>query len=384
MKKYMMCAAALSLCVCLCAQDLTARRLADNAVAKENPYKAIDYLKKEIPSLAAQNEKRSAYAFLASIQETTAQYDAARDSYVAAAAIAGSDAEGMPKKSSERLVMDAVRCALSAGDWENADSFLNSSVRGSKNAEIQALIKLYEQWSALCRAETTQDTLEPVAMLKAYLELPSLKSVKPSILLTLWYLSGDAKYAAVLKSEFPGSAETGIVTGKVQIYPAPFWYFLPRKTDVQERTNADGIVVERVRTVSKEEVGVAETISTSAEGGSGSAGESAAKTAAAASAGNADNAATRGAKASGAASATSAPAAQDHEKPKKQQLGLFRDKTNAQNFVDKLKALRFNAYMQEEVRDSGTTYYLVVVDENAAGTMADSLRSAGFECYPLF
>ena len=27
---------------------------------------------------------------------------------------------------------------------------------------------------------------------------------------------------------------------------------------------------------------------------------------------------------------------------------------------------------------------IVVVDENEAGTKADELRSAGFECYPLF
>ena len=74
-----------------------------------------------------------------------ALYDEAKNSYAAAAGIAAGDAAGMPKKSSEMLVIDAVRCALSAGDGDVALQFLNSAVRNSKDESIQAQIKLYEQ-----------------------------------------------------------------------------------------------------------------------------------------------------------------------------------------------------------------------------------------------
>lgn len=211
------------------AQSMTAKQLAENAVSKANPDEAIKYLKAEVEKLEPGAEKRSTYAFLGSIQEAMALFEDAQKSYVSAVAIAAGDAEGMSKKSSEQLVIDAVRCALSAGEWESAASFLNSAVRNSKSSEILAKIKLYEQWCALCRAESYEQAIEPLAMLKAYLELPSMNSVKPNILLTLWYITGETVYSDMLTKEFPKSAEASIVTGKVQIYPAPFWYFVPKK-----------------------------------------------------------------------------------------------------------------------------------------------------------
>lgn len=345
-------------------QELTAKKLADEAVAKKSPEKALAYISAEINKITVPSEKRAAYTFLGSLQESMSKYADAQKSYATAAGIAGGNADGMPKKSSERLVVDAIRCALSAGDYENAENYLNSAVRNSKNPEIQAYIKLYEQWSSLCKAETVSDTIEPIAMLKAYLEIPSLSAIKPSVLLTLWYFTGDSKYSVSLNSEFPKSSEAGIVNGRIQIYPAPFWYFTPRKSNVSvvpvesvpetASVSAD-IQIEKVKTVGKEEISSAETKKTQE------------KTAV-------------------------PPVSSDQietsettsEKPSKQQLGLFRDKNNAQNFVNRLKDKGFTAYINEETRSSGTIYYSVLVNENKDGSMGEILKSAGFECYPIF
>ncbi len=345
-------------------QELTAKKLADEAVAKKSPEKALAYISAEINKITVPSEKRAAYTFLGSLQESMSKYADAQKSYATAAGIAGGNADGMPKKSSERLVVDAIRCALSAGDYENAENYLNSAVRNSKNPEIQAYIKLYEQWSSLCKAETVSDTIEPIAMLKAYLEIPSLSAIKPSVLLTLWYFTGDSKYSVSLNSEFPKSSEAGIVNGRIQIYPAPFWYFTPRKNNVSivpvesvsetASVSAD-IQIEKVKTVGKEEISSAETKKTQE------------KTAV-------------------------PPVSSDQietsettsEKPSKQQLGLFRDKNNAQNFVNRLKDKGFTAYINEETRSSGTIYYSVLVNENKDGSMGEILKSAGFECYPIF
>jgi cell division septation protein DedD len=67
----------------------------------------------------------------------------------------------------------------------------------------------------------------------------------------------------------------------------------------------------------------------------------------------------------------------------RQQLGLFRNQKNAEDLVKSAKAKGFKAYSYSEVRPSGTTYYIVVVDENAEGTMGKQLRNAGFDCYPV-
>lgn len=345
-------------------QELTAKKLADEAVAKKSPEKALAYISAEINKITVPSEKRAAYTFLGSLQESMSKYADAQKSYATAAGIAGGNADGMPKKSSERLVVDAIRCALSAGDYENAENYLNSAVRNSKNPEIQAYIKLYEQWSSLCKAETVSDTIEPIAMLKAYLEIPSLSAIKPSVLLTLWYFTGDSKYSVSLNSEFPKSSEAGIVNGRIQIYPAPFWYFTPRKNNVsvvpvesipETKSVSADIQIEKVKTVGKEEISSAETKKTQE------------KTAV-------------------------PPVSSDQietsettsEKPSKQQLGLFRDKNNAQNFVNRLKDKGFTAYINEETRSSGTIYYSVLVNENKDGSMGEILKSAGFECYPIF
>lgn len=367
MKKLVLTALILNLFACIFAQQTTAKQISDSAVSKGSPQEAVQYLKEQVSKVSDPTEKRAVYAFLASVQESLALYTDAQNSYATAAGIAGGNAQGMPKKSSEQLVIDAIRCALSAGEYENAENYLNTAVRSSKSPEIQAKIKLYEQWASLCRAENASDLIEPAAMLKAYLELPSLESIQPSILLTLWYVTGEQDYAERLKKQYPSSAETGIVTGKVQIYPAPFWYFTPRKHIAAIQSVPE---VQDAPAASVKESGPAKISEQTAKVSAATAKESALSALPAPSAEQ-----TR-------STASKVPAS--IEKAKKQQLGLFREKANAQNFVNKLKEKNFNGYIQEETRASGTVYYIVVVDENEAGTKADELRSAGFECYPLF
>lgn len=317
------------------AQELTAKKITETAVAKENPQEAAEYIKSQLAAVSVPAEKRALYAFLGSLFESMALYDEAKNSYAAAAGIAAGDAAGMPKKSSEMLVIDAVRCALSAGDGDVALQFLNSAVRNSKDESIQAQIKLYEQWAALCNAENADDIAEPVSMLKAYADIPSMKSVNPSVLLTLWYVTGEADFGNRLVKKYPESAEAGIVTGKVQVMPSPFWYFVPRRKISLTQPSA-------------EEKNVSAT-----ENGDGTQGDAAVK-------------------------------ADFSENPVKQQLGLFRDKSNAEEFVRRLNEKNFKGYIQEETRSSGTTYYIVLVDENEDGSMGLKLKSAGFECYPVF
>ena len=291
----------------------TARKIAEEAARKDTLEQSVIYLKKNVPALQNLAEKRSGYAFLA---------------------IAAGDAEGMQKKSSEQLVLDAVRCALSAGDWATAQNYLNSAVRNSSDSEIIAFIKLYEQWSILCQAKTSAELTEPVAILKTYSSLPSMKSVQPQVLLTLWHITGEETYSAQLKKSFPKSLESAIVKGEIQTLPAPFWYFVPRKTDsVPEIASVQSSETENQ---SKNEN------SEKSENDS------------------------------------------KNEKILRQQLGLFKDKANAEGLVLKLKEKGFSPHITEEIRPSGTKYYLVVVDENKAGSIGDELRNAGFECYPIF
>ena len=324
----------------------TALSLARESAKKDTVDQSIAFLKKQIPSLQAPADKRSAWAFLGSVQEQKGLYQDALNSYASAAAIAAGDAEGMPKKTSEQLVIDAVRCALSFGDYNSAQTYLNSPVRSSKNNQIIAYVKLYEQWCVLCRSTKISDTTESVAMLKTYSTLESMKPVWPQILLTLWHITGEKSFSDRLKNEYPKSPESAIVKGQAQTLPAPFWYFVPRSSTSTPDVELTGTVVEKKENPAKDKTATDKADSTGKTEPDKTAGK--------------------------------------QEKIVRQQLGLFKDRSNAQGLVDRLKDKGFTATITSELRPSGTTYYIVTVDENSKGTMGDELRTAGFECYPVF
>lgn len=319
--------------------DLKAKTVVQQAQKKETVEESLSYIQSQIGNVSAASEKRALYIFMASLQESLAMYEDAKASYAGAAGIAAGDAEGMPKKSNEQLVLDAVRCALSGGDSATADTYLNSAVRNSKNETIQAYIKLYSQWSALCRAETVADLEEPIEILKAYTKVASMESVRLAVFLTLWYVTGENSYAKEITSRYPGSPEAAIVNGNIQLLPTPFWFFVPKLGEAQQEMG--GIQVP--------EVSKTENVASS----SGNKKQ--------------ETAGTGGAAKTGAAV--------------KLQLGLFRTESNAKYLVEELNKKGFDCKILEEKRSSGTTYYIVYTYENKDGTVADRLRSAGYECY---
>ena len=66
-----------------------------------------------------------------------------------------------------------------------------------------------------------------------------------------------------------------------------------------------------------------------------------------------------------------------------QQLGLFKKKENADECIRKAKEKGFDAYCYTETRSSGTTYFIVAVDENSSMTMGQKLKNAGIDCYTI-
>ncbi len=314
--------------------DLKAKDVTAKAAAQDSIENSIAYLEKTAPTISIAAEKRAVYIFMASLYEQMNQFDDAQRAYAVAAGIAAGDAEGMPKKSNEQLVLDAVRCALSAGDAATADSYLNSAVRNSKNEKVQAHIKLYNQWSELCKANTVEDLQEPVVMLQTYLKLDSMKSVHSTVLLTLWYITGDENYSKQITTNFPASTEAAIVRGDIQLLPTPFWFFVPKSGEVELGT---GTFAKETTTASS----------------------SATKT----------------------TTETKAPATTASTKPAKLQLGLFRTESNANLLKEELVKKGFAPYITKETRASGTTYYIVLVNEDSTNSVAEKLRSAGYECY---
>ena len=314
----------------LFAAELKAKDVVKEAEKKESIEESLSYVKNQIAKTTVLSEKRSLYIFLGNMQEQLAYYEDAKKSYASAAGIAAANAEGMQKKSNEQLVLDAVRCALCQGDYETAHAYLNSSIRNSKDNLIQAYTKLYTQWAALCSVESKEDLAEPVEILKAYSKVDSMKELRPAILLTLWYVTGENQYSKEITKSFPKSTEAAIVNGDAQLLPTPFWFFVPKLGEVEQGIGS--IVIQNAESEKKLASEPKKVIQSSSE-------------------------------------------------IIKLQLGLFRTENNAKLLVEELKSKGFDCYITTEKRSSGTTYYIVLIHENKERTLADKLRSSGYECY---
>ena len=296
--------------------------IAVESTKKSSAKESIEYLEQQLTKVTSAAEKRALYIFLGSVQEQMADFTNACKNYAKAAGISAGDVENMPKKSNEQLVLDAVRCALSYGDADLANLYLNSAVRNSKNAQILSYVKLYAQWSALCKANDVSEINEPLEILKAYLNVESMKVVRPSILLTLWYITGEKSYSEQIISDFRSHGQP-----KQRFLPTPFWFFVPKS----------GIAEQGVGSISNVEI-----------------------------------------------EQTSEPTSTENSaKLTKLQLGLFRTEANAKLLSNELKSKGFESYIKSEKRASGTTYYIVIVNENAENTVANKLRSNGYECYAI-
>ncbi len=348
----------------------TAAQLREKALSQDSVQEGIAFIQEHVEQCATSADKRSSLYFLGTLQEQLGIYSEAGRSYAKAASIAASDASGMEKVSSEQLVLDAVRCCLNSGDWETADSYLNSAVRSSKDKKVLAFVNLYSVWSALCKAQNYSEASDSIDILTAYASMSSMEYVRPAVLFTLWFLTDKKEYSEALRKKYPLSAEYAVIKGDVQIANVPFWYFVPRSvypksgfaeteyTDSSEKaSSSDG----KTGTESKSSQDKKSSVDKKAP-----------------------EEKTSSAKAPSSSGKANPPAGAEVLGSKvRYQAGFFGVKANAQDLIDRLKKKGFDAYCYTETRASGKTYYVVVVDENKAGNVSQKMKAAGFDNYPV-
>lgn len=317
-----------------------------------------DALKKSLDS----NERLSVLAFLASLQEQLGLYEEACTNYSLASNLSASINYSAKKGAvaNEEYLLGVVRCALSYGDTNIADFILSTGFSGNESQRTKAFVKLYAVWSWLCKIDSSKELEQPIVVLKSYLQLSSLISIKPAILLTLLHITGDEVYVTTLKNEFPFSPETVVATGNGDIIPAPFWFFVSKANT----------------TITTSEKSNTETTS----------GNSVNKTAESISKPVNENISNLNKNISNSTTETTPVSSlnKDSEKLVRHQLGFFRSESNANDLVQRLKKSGFIAEIRTEVRPSGTVYYAVTVLENENKNMSELLKNSGYESYPVY
>ena len=330
--------------ICVMAQAQGAKAVIDYILYTESGggssiNKVIEELHKASESAPTPSDRRSILAFLGSVQEHAGYYEAASRSYARAAGIAAPSAHGMPGRTAARLVIDAVRCALSAGDYVTAESYLSSTVKNSTDPVVQSYIKLYTAWCLLSRAESASELAGAMALLDAYAADSALESVRPAVLLTLWYIEPTSARFADLVSAYPDSPEAAVAQGKAALIPSPFWFFLP------SREQRPGISPPSTTAPSTAPAPPAATVPPSPPRQN--------------------------------APQTESTAAAVQETL---QLGLFRNRGNAENLAARLRDAGFTPVIETR-HNTGLEYFVVTM--RGANDTIKRLQAAGFEAFPL-
>lgn len=211
----------------------SAQKIVTTSFAEKTIDKTLEKIQKYIETSKTQSDNCYLNILAAQINEQLGNYSEAQRLYsVVSSVISGkkeTDADYASFKnlpSSSELTLNASRCALSRGDFMTAELLLSSINKKIATPEITAKIKLYTCWAWLCKVEDTESLHEPIVILKSYLEMPSMVSVKPAILLTLWHITNEKPYSDTLLKEYPKSPESAVVNNKAELMPAPFWYFI--------------------------------------------------------------------------------------------------------------------------------------------------------------
>ena len=301
----------------------------------------ITELSGKVKSAQSQTEKINLYEQLAICQEFAGLYSEASESYISCSRLVSE------QEKKDSYVLKASRCFLSCGDAEKTDELLTSIASTARTGKNAPLLKLYAAWSWISKCNTFEETHEPIVILKSYLKMDSMKSVKKEILFTLWYITLDENYSTILKNEFPESLETSILLGKTDLSPLPVWYFSARK-EVPLKKDSESKVE-----VAKQEKEVEKPKSETTKS-------------------KPENLSTK----------------EDKNLSEKQevfvyQLGFYSSKENAQNLVNRCKEKNISAQIQQVTRPSGNVYFAVIV-KSTNSEIGTIIKNSGFECYPIF
>ncbi len=175
---------------------------------------------KNLVQNGSKEEKFEAAEVLALLQEQFGEYTDASLYYTTAASLVGTQsAKG------QNLLLGAVRCALLVGDVSRADFLLSTAISVTTDMNAKATANLYAVWSWIIKAENKEELEGPIGVLKSYVTLDSMKSVRPSILLILYHLTDEKTWAEQLQLAYPNSPEAAVSKENAKMYPSPFWFF---------------------------------------------------------------------------------------------------------------------------------------------------------------
>lgn len=295
-----------------------------------------------LSSLRNLEDKRQLLFLFADYEERSGFFESAAGYYVKAAGISPENFN---------LYLDGARCYMYINDREKASDLVQKTLLGCFEPDVLCRARFY----SACIQLAEGDTEGAFSLLRTYTSNSAFKPFYPQMLFILWYAADDSNAKNRLLSEYSDSMEASLVRGEAALSPQAFWYFMP----AGERRMASRI--QESSAAGSSYAGISSTGDSNIGSGSSPSRETGGK----------------GQSVTTSASSTSDPVA----KGLWQQTGLFKSRVNAEAMAEELSKAGFRVFIRQEKRESGTTYFSVLIPEDESGSTAMQLKDKGFESY---
>lgn len=273
----------------------------------------ISFLEKNIPSVTNGGDLKKLYTLLADMEQSDGNYNKALKHFILALDFETHlDAD---------LRIKSTKCALYLGKSDLIEGFLSPVLLSSKDETKVARAKFYSICANLTEADSLDEIRQNVSILKSYLNLKNMATVKKDVLFLLWWLTNEDTYRKELKLNYPDSLEKKIAFSEIRLLKEnPFWVFIPRLTLLDE------LKIKETNLTNQTKIPV--------------------------------------------------------RQKKYYQVGFFESKKNADTLVQKLFCEGFHGEIFTERRESGTLYYIVAVSDEYDSKISEKLKQKGFSNYP--
>ncbi|PIE97939.1 MAG: hypothetical protein CR988_05450 [Treponema sp.] len=175
-----------------------------------------DFLKRRIPYLQNVSDRKVAFAFLASYEESAGFFHDAANHFSSASLLSSAE-------ESQMLKLDAARAYMLSGNVETAFELIKYIKANSATKRVKIKANVYE-----CLAGSVYSTETTLKNVRSLVVSSDYEYYHPMLLFVLWWIDEDETAKNTLLKRYPNSLESSVVSGKATLTPSAFWYLMPR------------------------------------------------------------------------------------------------------------------------------------------------------------
>ena len=187
-------------------------------------------------------EAKEVHLFLADYATRCHIFDKAGEHYLEAFNLS----HALKEKDAKKYLIMALKSFIMAGDVEMGYAVYGklSTLKEAGDSLYELEAELYIQYLHLSESlnDDSVDVASIIKNLENYAKNKKYAPFRSSILLSLYFISGDKSAKTAILKEYPKSMEAMLVEDDAIILPTTFWYLIPTKTHSNASPTSDSSI----------------------------------------------------------------------------------------------------------------------------------------------